>query len=208
MAKTKDTAADSTTKDDLTRPGKFSLEALLAGRLNPVKSHRVTVDPDTAAKIEALNHEKAQIELAMGQVEDLTQSKRRLAQKDDRKVRIDQIDAQVAELLPTLDGTWVEIQFRPMTQLEQDDVIAAKPSGTGQVAAAMWSHCAQIRADGSESEDDWSSLTAPEWVEFIEAIGIPQFQTLDRTVADLTYGRGVTPDFFAPSSKSQKTTTS
>lgn len=203
------TAAKSKTpapvKDDLTRPAKFSLEALLAGRLNPVKSHRVTVDPDTAAHVQRLREEKAQIELSMGQVEGTTQSRRRLAQKDDRLSRIREIDAEVESRLPDLDGTWVEVQFRPLDALEQDDTRNAKLDGPTKVSAFMWERAAQLRPDGSDSEDDWSSLTSDEWLQLIKAIGIPQFQALDKVFGDITYGRAVTPDFFGRPSKSQPT---
>lgn len=199
-------AAAPAPKDDLTRPGKFSLEALLDGRLNPVKSHRVTVDPETAAKIERLRNERAEIELAMGQVEDLTQSKRRLAQKDTRKERIREIDTEIESLLPTLDGTWLEVQYRPLTALEQDDIVNAKHRAGAAITAHMSAYAGQVHPDGSDDEDDWSTLTVKEWLQLFDAIGIPQYQALDRILGDLTYsGRMVTPDFFGPSSKSQPT---
>ena len=186
-------------KDDLTRPGKFSLESFLAGRLNPVKSHFVTLDPDRAALIEKLHTEKAGAESILGaaEAEAVGAPKRRMAAKDERRERIRQIDAEVAELTAALEGSWVEVQFRPMTVSERDAVQATDITEAASISALMWSTCAQLRPAGSESEDDWQTLTIPEWTQVIDAIGIPQFAELDKTFGSLTFGgRKVTPDFF------------
>lgn len=205
----------TTPKDDLTRPGKFSLESLIAGRLNLVKSTTVTLDPDTAALAAALEDEKNGLLLAMAQVEDTTQSKRRLAQKDARKERIRQIDTDIAAHRKTLEGTWVEVQFRRLTQLELDDTNAAaaaardagEPYGPTRTSADVWAKCGQIRPAESDNEDDWTSMTADEWLQLIDAIGIPQFRALDNLSYQVSFGRAVTPDFSKPSSRSQPTTT-
>lgn len=218
-AKPRKTAAKTTEpapKDDLTRPGKFSLEALIAGRLNLVKSVNVTLDPDSAALAAAMEDEKVGLEMAMSQVEGTTQSRRRLAQKDTRKERIRQIDIDVASLRESLEGTWVEVQFRRLSPLQQDDVNAAgaaaratgEPHGPTQVCATMWEKCAQVRPAESEDEDEWASMSVDEWLQFIEAVGIPQFRAMDKVSYEMSFGRAVTPDFSRRSSQSPPTTPS
>lgn len=195
-------------KDDLTRPGKFSLEALLAGRLNPVKSAWVTFDPDRAGRVDDLKRKRTQLE-ADKVAEAATGSKRRMAAKDETLQAIRDIDAQIETLTAELEGTWFEVQFRPMTVLEQDDVRATGVKGAALMSAVMWAKCAQLRPSGSESEEDWETLAVAEWSKVIDAIGIPQFEELDKTFGSITWGdRQVTPDFFGLPSQRRTTPTS
>lgn len=210
------TKPKSKPKDDLTRPARFSLEAFAAGKVDLVKTARVTVKHQSAALARRLQAERDV--LTTPTPEDLAETgpRRRMAAKSSTSGRLAAIDAELADLEAELAGSWAEVEFRALTQTEHEDVNRQKAEaeaegetfGPARVCAAMWAICARIRDDGTDDEDAWDTLTAQQWAQFIDLIGINQFQALDRLCGSVSYGRVVGPDFSAPSSKSQKTVSS
>lgn len=181
-------------KNDLTRPAKFSLESWIDGTSETVDTARVTKKPHIAAKITKLDREKAEIESAEKSLEGTSQTKRRLAQKNTRKDRIKEIEAEIAELLPQLDGSWAEIQVRALSPQEEDKFREQRIKPGFEMVCQVYALTAQIREEGT-GDEGWAELTAEEWAELFDLIGISQFQVLDRTAGNLTYAQAVTPDF-------------
>ncbi|MFK5689603.1 hypothetical protein ACI3EY_08040 [Ornithinimicrobium sp. LYQ92] len=203
-AKTKDDAPEF----DPTRPATFDLPGFISG----AKSHTntrimpVTSRPDIAGELAALTYEQDQL-VALIEEDKASEggTPKRLSAKSIRARRIDEIKARIAELEPELDGTWVEIKLRASTAGEQTAVrLLRLPPGI-EVAGAVFEDAATIRPAG-EGDDAWSSLTAEQWVDLIEVIGIEQYETLDKTHTSLTY-QGVTPDFYERYSASRGTRT-
>lgn len=193
---------------DLTRPGKFDINAWAADEVVISQTTKVTRRPDLAQRVVELQEERAQLELVMAQVDGTTQTRRRMAQKDDRAQRIRQIDAELEQLHADLEGTWIEVYVRAMEPLEQDKLRAEKHAPGTPLAAACYAVTGKVRQLGSQDDDDWTELDQDEWLTLFAKVGIRQFEMLDRLFGSLTYGIAVTPDFYERLSRHLTTRTS
>lgn len=182
-------------KNDLTRPAKFSLESWIDGSAQDVDTVRVTQNPRIAQKLHKLENEKQEVQSVEQSLERTKETPRRLAQKDARKQRIREIEAEIKALLPQLDGTWAEVQIRALSPKEEDKLRERKVKPGFEMVCHVFEITAVIREEGDD-EDAWTELSVDEWAELFEIIGINQFQTLDRAAGNLTYSQAVTPDFF------------
>lgn len=186
---------------DPTRPATFDLPGFISGAVqhNPRRIIPVTYKPEVAAEAEACAEKIKTLEAAPAAAEGDEEGKprRRMAQGSPRARMLAELRARYDELVGELVGTWAKVKIRPVEPGEQDEIRAAKAPAGIQQAALVFSVVALVGGPDAErdNEDDWSALSAEQWLEFINAIGPVQYHLLDKAYEVLSYG-SVTPDFY------------
>ena len=201
-----DPKAQAAPEFDPTRPATFDLSGFISGARTHVSTRTVPVTsrPDIAGELAALTYERDRIVEVIE--EDKTTeggTRKRVSAKTARSRRLQEIDERIGELQPELDGTYVLVKIRAMSPVEQDEIRQLRMPPGIDLAGQIFHLGAVIRSEDSD-DDAWSTLSAEQWTEFFEAIGIDQYNTLDKTFESITY-QGVTPDFYERYSASRRT---
>lgn len=196
---------DDAPEFDPTRPAAFDLGAFISGAKEHTNTRTIPVTsrPVEAAELERLTADRDK--LARVTDEDAQQaeggSPRRLSAISDRRQKLLDIEARIAELEEELDGTWLLVKVRGLKPTEQDAIRKKRVEVGVPLFCAMFEQVGLVR---DPAGGEWGTLTADGWAELVEAIGSAQYVTLDQAVDALTY-QAVTPDFYERYSASRAT---
>lgn len=194
-------AKNTPTPIDMSKPGEFSLADLLAGNTAPVQTVTVTTDADTAAEIERVNEQIERItkvldlRQATGEGQKDGPRRRRLAEKDELRAELQDLQGQRDGLLAKLDGTYLDITVRRLTPRELDEMRKEKNApGYDTSIAHFIRGNTTVRPHGTDP-DAGIELDADGWDQLLSAIGETQFRMLDQAAGRLSY-QTVMPDFY------------
>ena len=163
-----------------TDPAEFDLEAWVNGAVAATDRVEVSSRAGLAAQLVDLvkQHEQA-----------TAKPTRAAAKRAEAKA----LEDQIRETAESLEGSWVEIEFRTPSPSERREAFkdVAEDDEEGRIAGLL-AVVGKLRPKGTE---EWQTLPVAGWLRIISAIGSGQFDALSQKMAVLAFTKGVTPGF-------------